>query len=257
MTWLRKKSNADYMPPKVSRWYRYDWQYGVDIVRRPFLRAASLIISLMPIFVLITSDQAKGFLAVPDSIWLAWGAAVSYVVAWGLLHCACPKFIREYRDYGEYRKREHSHRMIIWEYHGNIKKEKTWRAVVKEALEKGVAVNFDSLTKRSAVLAGQVFLGESPKQGMHIYGPINLERDIYLPVVKDGERIALLTEEQDPLMRWKEKELFWILYSKVAKEGANARTIFWVLMYGSIALYSVSVLLNILKTFGVTVPNVL
>ena len=99
-----------FIPPKVSKWYRYDWQFALDVSRAPFLRRAALVISVMPL-IIAAFQHLPEFLrpAVPLSLWLTWIASVLVIVA-SVVTNACPKFVREYRDFGEYKKRQHSHR---------------------------------------------------------------------------------------------------------------------------------------------------
>ena len=67
-----------------------------------------------------------------------------------------------------------------------------------------------------------------------IYKPININRDIYLPILLEDKKIILFLEEDDKKLSVKEKELYWILYSQAVKEKVVARVIFWILIYTSI-----------------------
>src|SRR5258706_252517 len=125
-----KTSLTKFTPPAVSRRYRNDWQFAVDISRMPLLRVASLVIALMPI--ILSAHKLIDLLGgkIPLSLWLLWPASVCFVLAWALVIIACPKFIREYRDFGQYKARQHSHRWIVWEFFINLESLSGWESIV-------------------------------------------------------------------------------------------------------------------------------
>lgn len=243
-------SVAPYNPPKVSRKYRYDWQYAVDASRLPFLREASLIIAVMPLILAATREALQRYsisIHVPTSIWLTWMAAVVFIISWAILNARCPLFLREYRDYGEYLKRHHSHRWIVWEFYNTIESFQAWRTIVRETLEKGVSIEFDGSHLPEGLELSQSFWQAAEGTEVKLFEPKNFNRDICLPIYYYGKRLLLVLQEQDPKLKEKEKELFWILYSQAAKEQLKSRILFWITIYFAGALLATGVIVDVVE----------
>lgn len=238
-----------YVPPAVSRWYRRDWQYAVDVSRWPMLRSAALVISLMPL-ILSISGTLFGPIAgtIPLSLWLLWGASTCFVVAWGLLYVACPKFIHEYRDFGQFKIRQHSHRWIVWEFHNNLKSLSGWESIVRETSFKRLTTRIEDLSVDLVKRLGADFAAPAAA-GLKVFKPVNVDRDIYLPMHRDGSKLVLAMREDDEKLNEKEKELFWILYTQAAKERPVSRGIYWVLVSVSVVLVVFNVIKNIYLVF--------
>lgn len=79
--------------------------------------------------------------------------------------------------------------------------------------------------------------------------PVNLDRDIYLPMHRDGSKLVLAMREDDEKLNEKEKELFWILYTQATKERPVSRGIYWVLVSVSVVLVVFNVIKNIYLVF--------
>jgi hypothetical protein len=227
-----------YVPPAVSRWYRWDWQYAADVNKIPFVQEAALLISITPILVFLASTafpkiNATGTSAFP--LWMLWAAAMAFIFARMLYYFGCPKFIREYRDFGQYAARQHSHRWIVWEFYHNLESLAGWRQIVKETSSKCLTVDFDQLpTDVAARLASE--FDNTSADDLKVLPPKNIDRDIYLLIYADGKKLALPIREADPDLPKKEKELFWILYTQAAKERPFLRGVYWVLIAVAIAL---------------------
>ncbi len=236
-----------FVPPAVSRWYRYDWQYAVDVSSVSLLQEAALLISLTPIIISISSTvfpSLRGMDSIPVPLWLLWGASVAFVLAWGLLYLTCPKFIREYRDFGHYALRQHSHRWIVWEFYNNLESLSGWESVVRETSPKGLTTEIEHLPEDLIQRLGADFAVPATEQ-LRVFRPVNIDRDIYLPIHIDGKKLVLPMVENDPALRQKEKELFWILYTQAAKERPVSRTIYWILIGIAVLLVSFNVIRKI------------
>jgi hypothetical protein len=227
-----------YVPPAVSRWYRWDWQYAADVSKIPFVQEAALLISITPILVFLASAafpkiNATATTAFP--LWMLWGAAMAFIFARLLYYFSCPKFIREYRDFGQYAARQHSHRWIVWEFYHNLESLTGWRQIVKETSSKCLTVDFDELpTDIAGPLASE--FDEISAVHLKVLLPKNIDRDIYLLIYADGKKLALPIREADLDLPKKEKELFWILYSQAAKERPLLRGLYWILIGLAVAL---------------------
>ena len=227
-----------YVPPAVSRWYRWDWQYAADVNKIPFVQEAALFISITPILVFLASAafpkmNAMGTSAFP--LWMLWGAAMAFICARLLYYFGCPKFIREYRDFGQYAARQHSHRWIVWEFYHNLESLAGWRQIVQETSSKCLTVNFDQLPTDIVGRLAPEF-EDTSAQTLKVLSPKNIDRDIYLLIYADGKKLALPIREEDPELPKKEKELFWILYSQAAKERPVLRVVYWMLIGVAIGL---------------------
>jgi hypothetical protein len=153
--------------------------------------------------------------------------------------------VREYRDFGEYRKRQHSHRWIVWEFYLNLKRLSGWRSIVQETVPKQLVFGCDEIPEPERNKVCEEFPKTVDPKVLEVFEPVNVNRDIYLPIQHYGEKLVLGLREQDPQLNAKEKELFWILYTQAAKERPGWRTTFWVLTYLSGTLIAVNTLLSV------------
>jgi hypothetical protein len=234
-----------FVPPIVSRWYRFDWQYAIDVSRIPVLSTASLIIAVMPLLLSLKAIIAALGGSIPLSFWLLWPASVSFVSAWALVYLRCPKFIREYRDFGEYKERQHSHRWIVWEFYNNLETLAGWKSIVRETFSKGISCELKDVLDPVAAKELKEFPEQTVDDSVQVFPPINIKRDIYLPIHCDGKEWVLSLQEDDPELLAKEQELFWILYSQAAKERPRWRKAFWMLIFIATTLVTLNVLKNI------------
>ena len=81
--------------------------------------------------------------------------------------------------------------------------------------------------------------------GCEVLHPLNIGRDLYLPAHCDGQRVLIFLQEDDPKLSQKEKELFWILFTKTTKERPSSRLAFWLLFFASVLLLTFNVLSNV------------
>lgn len=243
------KANLKFRPPAVSRWYRFDWQYAVDVSRIHVLPIASIIIALMPLLLSAKTILAAFGGSIPLTLWLLWPASVCFVMACALVYSVCPKFIREYRDFGQYKHRQHSHRWIVWEFYNNLESLAGWKSIVRETFHKGITCEFKDITDEDARHALANFPQRTADDSVQVFTPINVKRDIYLPMYCDDKPWVLALRENDPDLAFKEKELFWILYAQAAKERPGWRRVFWTLIFISVALVVANVAKNIALAF--------
>jgi hypothetical protein len=247
-----------YEPPKVSRHFKYDWQFAADMSRLPLLRPASIAIGFMPLILQVARPLfGVQLVTVPTSIWITWLSAVAFILSWTILRFRCPSLILDYRHYGEFKAHEHSHRWIVWLFYKTISELSSWQTIVQETLAKGLSVNIEKvapqctfsvcpyLVKKGKNSKAEPFAPPTDNDTVTIHDPVNINRDLYVPIHCYGERILLLLQEDDPKREEKEKELFWILYSQAAKERPRWRAAFWVLLYTSFGLLALNVLKNV------------
>lgn len=247
-----------YIPPTVSRYFKFDWQFAVDRSKLPFLRPASIIIALMPLLLhMSVTLYGIRIISVPLALWMWWFASVSFLISWSILQFCCPNLILQYRDYGEYSKHQHSHRWIVWLFYNTIKELTGWQTIVQETLEKGLSVRVTDQKTSDEYRQCPYTVRENAKstfvtfnclpdsETVQIFHPVNLDRDLYVPIHCYGQKLLLLLQEDDPKLKQKEKELFWILYSQAAKERPRCRFSFWFFYYLSLAFIAFNVLKNV------------
>jgi hypothetical protein len=122
----------------VSRYFRRDWQFLVDIVRTPLVKEASATISATPALVNLSWLKEATGGTVSPTIWITWIAAILYLGFFGTARWRCPSFIFENRDFGEYKKRQHSVRFIGWELKAALRSLEDPK-LIDELIEKGLA----------------------------------------------------------------------------------------------------------------------
>jgi|HubBroStandDraft_4_1064222.scaffolds.fasta_scaffold313425_1 hypothetical protein len=221
-----------FKPPAVSRWYRFDWQYAVDVASVSLFQQGA---SLIAVILTILSSSSGIFPSLPSAngapipLWFLWVASVAFLLAWVLLYLRCPKFVREYRDFGQYATRQHSHRWILWEFYNNLESLAGWEGVVRETSSKGLTTDAEHVSQEVLKQLDKDFLAP-PMDKVRVFKPVNFNRDLYLPIHIDGRKLVLTMLETDTDLQKREKELFWILYSQAARERPVWRTIFWALM---------------------------
>lgn len=233
-----------YSPPLVQKGYRKDWQFAIDISRAPVLRPATLLIAAAPIMFDLSS--AVGLEV--QGLTLTWLASVAFIIAWVVLRVRCPQFLQEYRDYGAYDSRGHSHRFIIWEFYHNLVSLTAWSDVLKETRPKLLVETEEQVPDKVRLEFAETPSPRSSK-GVRAHTPIFDGRDLYLPIVDDEGTCFLALREEDPRLRSKEKELFWILFTASAKENPGSRMAFWCLTGLAAALVALNTICNVLKAF--------
>ena len=233
-----------FVPKPVSKWFFLDWQYATDISRLPLVRTATLIIAFFPLLFALGLKAES----IPFRFWLFWVAAVLFIAAWTILYIRCPTFVKEYRDFGQYKLRRHSHRWIVWEFSNNIESFEGKKYVVDEISFKDLCD--DGVIKQTQI--DQLLFDSSAEKienkSVVVLRPVNHKRNIYLPFYADGVARVLSFEEDDPLLDKKEKELFWILFTQAVKERPYSRAVFWTLTGISATLVAVNVITNVFKT---------
>jgi hypothetical protein len=98
-------------------------------------------------------------------------------------------------------------------------------------------------------IAKQIVFPEAGCGAVSVSQPVNISRDIYLPICCDGKQQVLAMEESDQLLMQKEKELFWILYTQAVKEKRVIRFIFWIFFYTAVALVAFNIVRKVYQWY--------
>lgn len=227
--------NCPYIPKAVSKYYTYDWQFAAKVIEVSIIIRSSTVIVAMPIILQFYTAITGSLLDVPLSLWATWLASLFYVVAWVIFKLRCPTFVAQYHDYGQYKKKEHSHRWIIWEIFNNIDMLQDKDSIIRELIDKGLAYDSGMQTSSLCCRAAPLFsTSQSHGNEIALHNPVNLNRDLYIPIECDGRRFTITLQETDPSRSEKEKEFFWVLLTPTARSRPTARVFFWGLIPTSI-----------------------
>jgi hypothetical protein len=235
-------SVGQFRPEPVSPYFWLDWNYALKVARLPALRPASIIISLMPVLAGIMDLLS----VVIPNLWVLWTASIFFLVGYAILKVRAPRFIQEYQFYSQYESCGHSHRWIVWQFHLNLHSLSRWQHVVRETKEKLLSLPCESTYDFKVCRLCPVF-SWSQAQLIQVAPPIQVERDIYLPIRVGKEKLVLPMQENDPELSFKQKELFWVLLTQCAKERPVARALVWLCFVISGALYVLTVINNIVR----------
>ena len=232
----------------VNTEYRKDWQFAMDVMIKPIVKPATSVIFIVPILLGILNIEIFNGVEfpfqLPLTLWLSWASAILYLIALTIYRVYCPKFIQEYRDFGQFSKREHSHRWIVWEFYYNIIKYETWE-LLRESYDKNISLEAD-INEINEYFNSKI----DEKAKIDMLKPKVEERNIILPFkLENNKKYLLKISEEDNELNEKEKELFWILYTSLTKQNETARTWFWRVIFLMISSVSLIVIFNIFKVF--------
>lgn len=227
----------------VSDWFAFDWQYIVDLLRIPFVKEASAVIVAMPTLVNVGLLERLVGSEVPRSVWATWIAALLYIAFFLAGYLSCPRFIREYRDFGEYQKRSHSNRFIGWELSKVFSKHQA-EGLVEELEEKG-------LVKPAGITRDQLIRSNLPRKefnGLAMFGPNNVGLSLHTYYII-GDKVVELELGDGTVASCDEvqRNLFWIVYANLAKSRPFWRLFTWLLFWLAVAAYFVSLSWNVLR----------
>lgn len=229
--------NIDPVLPPVSPNFRFDWGYALRISRFGQLVTVANIVFSGGVL-----SQALPWPAGNPSLLAFWLAAVTFIIGNVILWVRAPIFLKDYGSYKDFEDRGHSHRFIVWEFYHGIPWPKRKMAAVKETIEKGISFPVDSVP----VDGGYTLcprLGKPTNAELQVQPLVNLRRDIYMPFVSDGRWHVLAMEETDPKLAQKQKELFWIMYVRLASSRPVSRFMVWAFFAGTLVLAFVSAVL--------------
>ncbi|SIO07309.1 hypothetical protein [Algoriphagus halophilus] len=232
----------------VNKDYRKDWQFAMDVMKNPIVKPATSVIFIVPILLSILNKEILDGIQLPFqlplTLWLSWISAILYLIALIIYRVYCPKFVQEYRDFGQFSKRKHSHRWIVWEFYYNIIKYETWE-LLRESFDKNISIEAEGEE-------GKEYFTSKAKNNetIDIGIPKVKGRNVLLPFKLEDNKIYLLKISEDDIkLNEKEKELFWILYTSLTKQNNTARNWFWIVIFFMIFSVSLIVICNIAKVF--------
>lgn len=233
-------TSPNYEARPVSRFHIFDWNYAYRVAQIPALTPASFIIASMPLLSRMTF--LSGYIA---NLWVLWAASICFLSAILFLKIRMPRFIKEYRYYTQYQSRGHSHRWIVWEFFNNLSTLSDPNYIVLETKAKGIILPCDD-SDLNVCRVCPIFRPNT-QLPVEVSKPIQVDRDIYLPIRAEGHRMVLAMQESDPALDLKQKELFWILLTQFAKERPISRSIVWLLFTIAGLLYCSAIVNNVMR----------
>ena len=226
-----------HIPRAVSRYFRFDWNYAVQVVRVPTLRWAAQIIVSAPIITQFTSL----FNFHKSQVGLIWVAAALFVAGYILLLIRMPLFLREYPSFKVFLERGNAHRWVVWTFEQNSGAFRDRANALSETIDKGLSFRADDVVAGWEVFAVSPIFAAPNNESLKLLEPVNLNNDLYMPFYRDGQRYVLPIQESDPNLAKREKELFWIIYTALASSRPVSRFFVWLLFVLSALLFAIAI----------------
>lgn len=186
------------------------------------------LIESMPEDITFT-DHHGNIIAITPSLPFSWStlwvASFLYAISFCLYVLRCPKFIKDYRSYDEYKQHEHSPRWLVWEFFY------AW----SEVGEKEKSKLFKRLNDKA--LLSKEFEEECTPE------PVIEENGTKFIFNYSGTKYRYSFEETSP--EEKQREAFWEVFGRWSSANSVSRYASWILLVISILLVSVVVVQNI------------
>jgi len=238
---------ARYIPISVSRYFHLDWNYALRIVRfqvltwiSPLIFATGILTRFFPVM----------NFRVPQVACL-WVASASFLLGFFILRIRAPLFMQEYKNFKEYDDVGHSHRWILWQYNAYLPSlsPSERESVLRELIDKGLA--FAVSCQTDELVYGACPIARGPDNGSsELCKPVNLNADLYATFYVDNRSYVLPVQLTDPNAKERQRELFWILYTRCADTRQIARLLVWLLFgtAGCLALLAAAFVVSAIFT---------
>lgn len=240
--------SSEFQNRQVSRWFRNDWNRVIAFANFPVLQPTSAIIAVIPIL-----EGIVGFLPVDlKDAWLLWASSLSFVAAFLLIRMYGPSLILDYPNYGAFESEKHSHRWMLWRFRHSLPTVERPGHLIQETVAKDLAYPLGS-ARFNAVRArlDPMPVRSHPQSLIEWVDALDqVDRDIYFKFWIKDVAYALPLEENDPKIKEKNKELFWMTFTEYASYRPTELITTWVFLYLGIVLLSITVIVNVLKLFG-------
>jgi hypothetical protein len=226
-------------PRPVSKWFRFHWQYVLAFGRFPAFKPVAVVVAALPAFgglAVELNEDTTGF-------WFVWWGSITSIAAFLITWWRCPRLVRENERFKDYEDVGHSHRWIGWLLHLSRPTFVNLAKLVDEAIDKGMA-----LPAYATVIACPIMSAAPPTSGRYaILLPVNLNRDLYIGIWRDGYRYILALEEKDKDLGPKVKELYWMMFSDLVASRPRWRFVVWLLYAATFVLLALAVGLNLAR----------
>ncbi|MDP8996461.1 MAG: hypothetical protein M3O03_05590 [Pseudomonadota bacterium] len=219
----------------VGQDFAEDWQFILSTGRLPFFKPFALLALAAPLVTGTGKDIPLGSLAFLP-LWLA-GLLSMAIVA--VTYRFCPRFIRQYENYGIYQGLGNSHRWILWEFY-NLREDYSSKVdMISEVINKKLARKPSKVQRPKYPPVATNFV-----DGFYTKGPQFVGREMELPLLFDNHVYVLSYQENEPALEKRIRELYWIIYSDLTKSSRWARKLIWCMFALVIVLFVFAVALG-------------
>ena len=248
----------------IPKNYRRDWQYVIAASR---MTSALSLATLFSVIAIVTKMTDLVNLGRPTLACFVL-AVLAYVLAILVIRFRAPAFLQEYPDYKSFDDKKHSHRWILWELWNNLPLFENGFALLRETVEKRLTTDVTTPLSRSQLpvarsfqrplitgtMNGEPLGGVTPVLEFKAYEPMNFDRDLIMAFTMTSSadnierKYVLPIREGDAKRDLKCKELFWIIFTRAAKENPRSKYLAWVLVRVSVLLIAVALLLAVIHS---------
>jgi len=174
-------------------------------------------------------------LGIPFRLEILWVSSLTYFLAYVFYHFRCPKFIKDYPSYTNYEALNHSPRWVVWITYYALN-EKWFDDNLKEKLKRRL-VEKERAVEISNYKGNSPYIPKPSPQGTSFvfnYG----DKQFWL---NHGE---LISDCEDIT-----KDIFWEVFAVYAVSKTKSRFFTTTLLWGSLILFSLVVILNVVAGF--------
>jgi hypothetical protein len=167
-------------------------------------------------------------LELPFRWWLLWLASLLFALGFALFHLFCPKFVKRYANYVDYRGHEHSPRWLVAEFAialpqlNHAQREKLFARLVEKKLAREVSIDEEPVVGKRYVRDHATIIA------------FDYERQRYVLEATDSARTPA------DMLRF-QQEVFWEIFGRLANSYGPARYTIWALLAGTITLVGLAI----------------
>lgn len=242
---MKKTDFIDRYQKHWTHWQWYRKMFNISIFKYlvSWFAIVPIVYSVIEMFDLKIFELDK-LLKIPISWQLLWASSFCFVIAY-LLYCwKCPRFIKEYYSYAEYKKHMHSPRWLVWLSGDIVKNNHGTDLFVQRMSEKKYIKKIDAGKKINGF--SQIEVLEKTTKLTFKYQ--NNTYVLEMPIVKKGI-------ENENLTIIAEREIFWEIFGRFSSANKTTRLIINFFLVVSGILFSIVFSQNIIKGFKLVIHS--
>lgn len=177
----------------------------------------------------------------PFRWWLLWIASLLFAIAFVLFHLLCPKFVKRYASYIDYRKHEHSPRWLASEFAialpllGDSGRETLYQRLITKKLVSEIPID-------AAIRVGERIV----KQDATVVAFDHQGRRYLLEARDSIDDAAAISRFQ--------QEVFWEIFGRVANSRQCVRYVIWALLFLTVVFVGCAICESIWAALRVLLP---
>lgn len=216
------------------------WQWYRRFFHVAFLRYLAVWFAFVPVFanlfqklpheIDIVAGESKFALVIglPFTWELLWLSSFLFMVAYALYALSCPRFVKNYSSYADYKAHMHSPRWIVWEARELAKDKNELPRLVERLLTKHY-LRVVSPQDAETITTPNIIVEE--KQTALYLQDKNVKYRLAMPILdscqhEDKEATAIA-----------EREIFWEVFGRVSSSRHVIRLVIITLLLGSLLLF--------------------